>query len=65
MQALLDTNSFLWFISGSDRLSVNAMKFIADSNNRLVLSSAGLWEIAIKVSIGKLELLQPYNKLIP
>ena len=65
MQALLDTNSFLWFISGSNRLSVNALKFITDSNNRLVFSSAGLWEIAIKVSIGKLDLLRPYNKLIP
>jgi PIN domain nuclease of toxin-antitoxin system len=29
------------------------------------LSTASLWEIAIKVSIGKLELLQPYGKLIP
>jgi PIN domain nuclease of toxin-antitoxin system len=65
MKALLDTNSFLWFISGSNRLSVNALKFITDSNNQLVFSSAGLWEIAIKVSIGKLELLMPYNKLIP
>jgi PIN domain nuclease of toxin-antitoxin system len=34
-------------------------------NNQLVLSAVSLWEIAIKVSIGKLELLQPYDQLIP
>ena len=65
MKILLDTNSFLWFISGSERLSINARDRIADLDNQLFLSSASLWEIAIKVSIGKLELLQPYNQLIP
>jgi len=65
MRLLLDTNSFLWFISGSERLNVNARDLITDLNNQLVLSSASLWEIAIKVSIGKLELLQPYYQFIP
>jgi PIN domain nuclease of toxin-antitoxin system len=65
MRALLDTNSFLWFISGNDKLSEAAKIFISDFNNELILSTASLWEIAIKVSIGKLELLQPYGKLIP
>ena len=65
MRALLDTNSFLWFIAGSDRLSVNARNVIADLNNDLFLSLASLWEIAIKVSIGKLELLPSFEELIP
>jgi PIN domain nuclease of toxin-antitoxin system len=65
MRALLDTNSFLWFISGSDKLSMEARNFIADIDNQLVLSSASLWEIAIKASLRKLELLQPFNQLIP
>jgi len=65
MRALLDTNSFLWFISGSDRLSIDAKNFIADMQNQLVLSVASLWEIAIKISLGKLDLLQPYGQLIP
>jgi PIN domain nuclease of toxin-antitoxin system len=65
MRALLDTNSFLWFISGSDRLSIDAKNFIADMQNQLVLSAASLWEIAIKISLGKLDLLQPYGQLIP
>jgi PIN domain nuclease of toxin-antitoxin system len=65
MKILLDTNSFIWFISGSERLSIDARDRIADLDNQIVLSSASLWEIAIKVSIGKLELLQPFNQLIP
>jgi len=52
MRALLDTNSFLWFIAGSDRLSVNARNIIADLTNHLFLSIASLWEIAIKISYG-------------
>lgn len=64
MRVLLDTNSFLWFISGSDRLSIDAKNFIADMQNQLVLSAASLWEIAIKISLGKLDLLQPYGQLI-
>jgi PIN domain nuclease of toxin-antitoxin system len=65
MRAILDTNSFLWFISGNDQLSIKARDVIGDSNNQLLLSSASLWEIAIKVSLGRLELLQPFNLLIP
>lgn len=65
MRALLDTNSFLWFISGSDRLSIDAKTVIADLQNQLVLSTASLWEIAIKVSLKKLALRQPYGQLIP
>ena len=33
--------------------------------NQLVLSAASLWEIAIKISLGKLDLLQPSGQLIP
>ncbi len=65
MRALRDTNAFLWFISGSDRLSSKARDFMADYNNDLVISSASLWEIAIKTSLGKLEMLSPFDQLIP
>jgi PIN domain nuclease of toxin-antitoxin system len=65
MAALLDTNSFLWFITGDKKLSRNAQKFISNPDNDLFLSVVSLWEIAIKVSIGKLELLRPFNQLFP
>jgi len=65
MKTLLDTSTFLWFISDSDRLSNKARSHIADLENDLILSIASLWEIAIKTSIGKLELLRPFDQLIP
>jgi len=65
MRALLDTHSFLWFIAGSNRLSVNARQLMADFENELVLSIASLWEIAIKVSLGKLDLREPFEELFP
>jgi PIN domain nuclease of toxin-antitoxin system len=65
MRALLDTSSFLWFIANSDKLSLDARNFIVNLDNELVLSVSSLWEIAVKASIGKIELLQPFSQLIP
>ncbi len=65
MRALLDTSSFLWFIGGSRKLSGKARKFIEDFDNELFMSVASLWEIAIKVSIGKLNLSKSFDLLIP
>ncbi|MEI6126833.1 MAG: type II toxin-antitoxin system VapC family toxin [Pseudomonadota bacterium] len=65
MRALLDTNCFLWFITDCEKLSSSARSFITDLDNTLSLSAASLWEIAVKVTIGKLELLRPFDQLIP
>ena len=65
MQALLDTSTFLWFIGGSKKLSVEARKIIENFDNALFMSVASLWEIAIKISIGKLTLSEPFDHLIP
>ncbi len=65
MRVLLDTSAFLWFISGSDLLSLNARNIMLDFNNDLVLSAVSLWEIAIKTSLGKLELLDSFDRLMP
>ena len=65
MKLLLDTHSFLWFISGSDNISLAARRLIEDVVNQPFLSIASLWEMAIKLSIGKLKLTQPFKTLIP
>lgn len=65
MNILLDTHAFLWFIAGSDELSDKAREHIEDENNRVFLSAASLWEMAIKVSLGKLTLSEPFETLIP
>jgi len=61
---LLDTHTFLWFIAGDSSLSETARSAIEDENNNRYLSVASLWEIAIKVSIDKLELSEPFETLI-
>ncbi|VFM98465.1 MAG: PIN domain nuclease, a component of toxin-antitoxin system (PIN domain) [Candidatus Kentron sp. G] len=65
MRLLLDTSVFLQFIAGSDRLGGKARALMGDFDNALVLSVASLWEMAIKTSIGKLELLKEFDSLIP
>lgn len=56
MKLLLDTHAFLWFIEGNVNLSDTAKNLIEDLENQRFLSIASLWEMSIKVSIGKLEL---------
>jgi PIN domain nuclease of toxin-antitoxin system len=65
MRVLLDTSAFLWFVEGNEKLSAHARNIIVDPENQLILSLASLWEIAIKISLKKLELLRPYEQLIP
>ncbi|WP_107671301.1 type II toxin-antitoxin system VapC family toxin [Cyanothece sp. BG0011] len=64
MKLLLDTHAFLWFIAGSSKLSQNARVLIEDQSNERFLSIASLWEIAIKVSIGKLKLQLSISDLV-
>ncbi|HEX6291521.1 MAG TPA: type II toxin-antitoxin system VapC family toxin [Herpetosiphonaceae bacterium] len=55
MNLLLDTHTFLWFVNDDPQLSTSATALL-ESDNTVLLSIASLWEIAIKVSIGKLTL---------
>ena len=65
MEILLDTHAFLWYMAGDSRLSVNAKAYIDNRENIRYLSTASLWEIAIKYSTGRLTLMEPYETLIP
>lgn len=59
---LIDTCAFLWFLEDNDALSTEARKVMQESEN-LYLSVASLWEIAIKKSIGKLEISKSITEL--
>jgi PIN domain nuclease of toxin-antitoxin system len=56
MNLLIDTHILLWYIIGDKRVSPEIQSFIENDSNIIFLSNASLWEIAIKVSIGKLKL---------
>jgi len=60
MNILLDTHTFLWFVWDDAQLSQTAKDTITDPNNRKLVSMASVWEIAIKVSLQKLDLGMPY-----
>ena len=64
MNLLLDTHAFVWFMDGDKKLSTKAKKEIEDSDNQIILSIASLWEMSIKISIGKLELEKPFVDVI-
>lgn len=61
---LLDTHSFLWFINDDVALSETARILIESPENIIYLSIASIWEIAIKVSLGKLEVPSPFTAFI-
>ncbi|MDR1728943.1 MAG: type II toxin-antitoxin system VapC family toxin [Acidobacteriota bacterium] len=56
MRYLLDTHTVLWFLEDSEQLSEKAAAVIEnrDSDNRIVISVASLWEFTIKHDLGKL-----------
>jgi PIN domain nuclease of toxin-antitoxin system len=61
---LLDTHAFLWFVLGDHKLSGMARKHMEDPGNDKLISPASYWEIAIKISLGKYALPQPYEEFM-
>ncbi len=59
MRLLLDTQCWLWWFAQPARLNEEAIAQIADEHNELWLSVASVWEIGIKVALGKLPLPEP------
>ena len=56
MRLLLDTHAFLWFMAGDARLSGAARRAIETSDGEWWLSTASIWEMAIKSSLRRLML---------
>ena len=65
MKILLDTQCWLWWIAEPDKLNENALRQIEDKENIVFLSAASSWEIAVKYSIGKLDLPEPPEQFVP
>ena len=63
MRYLLDTHALIWFFEKNPLLSSNAESIIIDKNNMVYVSIVSLWEIAIKMSLGKLSLSLTTDKL--
>jgi PIN domain nuclease of toxin-antitoxin system len=64
MRVLIDTHALLWYLQGDSNLSNLALTTIEDKdNNEVFLSIVSLWEISVKLGLGKLELQRPFENL--
>ena len=54
MKVLLDTHVVLWMVNEHEKLSPSAKVLLINDEHTLFISIASLWEMAIKVSLGKL-----------
>lgn len=63
MNILLDTHTFLWYLQDSKELSSKAAEILEDPSNNFWLSIASLWEISIKLGLGKLRLQNSFSEL--
>lgn len=54
-RCLLDTHTLLWWLIDSPLLGKSSRLTMSDPRNQIFVSAASTWEIAIKISLGKLE----------
>ena len=68
MRLLLDTHALIWFAEDSPELSEPARAALADTSDDVFCSVASIWEMAIKLSLGKLKmsvrLEGPFERLL-
>jgi PIN domain nuclease of toxin-antitoxin system len=62
MKLLVDTHVLIWAVDRPANLSATANMLLRDPSNQLSISAATIWEIAIKVGLGKLTLSQAYRQ---
>ena|SRR5947209_7117988 len=64
MKLLLDTHIFIWWADQPEKLSPAALSALEDEANELLLSVASVWEMQIKIQLGKLKLSLPLKELV-
>ena len=61
MRILLDTQALLWYLLNDNKLSTKADALISEPANQILVSPASYWEIAIKISLDKYKLPEPFE----
>ncbi len=64
MRVLLDTHAFLWLVTDDPKLSERAKSIFLDSGNEMLCSAVIGFEISVKFSLGKLQLVEPPREFI-
>lgn len=64
MKLLLDTHVFIWWVSEPNKIPKNVVTYIQDPGNYVFLSTASSWEVQIKIGIGKISFLEPWELIV-
>ena len=64
MRYLLDTHALIWYFENSSELPQKIKEIIKQTKNDLYVCSISLWEIAIKINLGKLRVGFTFDQLI-
>jgi len=64
MKLLFDTHTFIWWDSQPNNLSQTALTLLQDRSNILLLSVISIWEMQIKLQLGKITLNRPLLEII-
>jgi PIN domain nuclease of toxin-antitoxin system len=64
MRILLDTHAVVWYLDGNEKLLPNHRHLIVDARNDIFVSTVTLWELAIKISIGRLETAKSLSDIL-
>ena len=64
MNYLLDTHTLIWFLNGEDNLSDKSKEVIENPENSNFISIASIWELAIKISLGKFKFKKGFKKFL-
>jgi len=63
MKAIIDTHTYIWYINGDNRLSPKAFEIVDDIRNDIFISSASIWELSIKIKLGKLKIISNFENI--
>jgi len=63
MKYLMDTCTLIWVVENSDSLSVKAKEAILSEDSEVFFSPVSAWEIAIKLSLGKLTMTEGVDEI--
>ena len=61
---MIDAHTLLWAVDDVSKLSPVALTALQDPSNDLFIGAGTIWELAIKVGLGKLTLSRPYRPWI-
>ena len=64
MRVLIDTHVFIWWTSDVKKLSSRVHNLLLDPSTEAILSVVSIWEMQIKMSLGKLQFRTALSELV-